>query len=90
MDDIVYLLIKAVDWALPSMPKFVPHMVDWTAAIPGGIGILEVPSGVRLGMRTKVEQAVGADPPPPAAVVGEMKSKGSGEVVDDSFHCILQ
>ena len=54
--------------------------------MPGGIGILVVPSGLRLGMRTNVEQAVGAEPPPPATVVGAMKSNGSGEVVEDSFH----
>ena len=82
------LQIRAAATVWPSIPKTLPHMVDWKVCMPYGTGILPKPSMLRSGMETKPEvQRVVALPPAAAeAVVVPRIPKGSGELVEDCFH----
>ena len=74
-----------------SIPKLVPHILDWKDWIAGGTGRGLIPSLLRFGTQTNRGQAWAVAPPDPAVDVGVTpKSNGSGDVVDDSFHNILQ
>ena len=80
------LLIRAAA-PLPSTPKFPPHMMDWNPRVPRGTGIPLMPSILRSGIATNPlthseDPAAGIG----AGVVVPRIPKGSGEVVEDSFH----
>ena len=67
-------------------------MMDWKAWIPRGTGIPVMPSILRSGIATnplvQAYDVAGATPPPAALDPGVVARipKGSGEVVEDSFH----
>ena len=73
--------------ARPSTPKFDPQTYDCQADVPSGTGIPVTPSMLRSGIATNPEVQRKVEPPA-AAVPGVVAriSKGSGEVVEDSFH----
>lgn len=72
--------------APPSRPKTVPQIADWTAEVPGGMGIFWIPSGVRPGimMKPPVQAEL------PALVAKVPTPNGSGDVVDDCLNWMAQ
>ena len=69
---------------IPCIPKLLPHCSDWKARVPTGTAISLIPFGLKFGIKMKSAQAVASiEVPVPT-------SKGSGDVVDDSFHWIAQ
>ena len=87
---------------VPSIPKLIPHIVCWkannvlipaaaaVAGQPEQAGIRLIPSGLRSFMLIWAEGQAVAPSAPMAAMASAPTPKGSGDVVDDSFHWMAQ